>query len=374
MLCSARPAANVHTLICRSTSGSSGESLLFTGVHDGVNGAPGVAAEAAAADLADVPAGPWRGGELGHGLGELREEGVLALRELPHDGRRGAVLDERHVGGEHALAVHQRLVVPVVEQVGGHHVQVLWPGRGGAAVGRQLPGEGVVHALSTVAEERAAGPPDGVGAGERHQVGQVAEALGAEGAREGGDAGGGRRREGVDGVHRRRGEAVELALGNGIVGPAGEHDGVAGGERRDVGAGHGGAARRVHLGADVLDQLQRARLQRGVGPHGLLRAAALEVHGRVAALREAVVEEDAEEAGGERHLALERRLHGGQHDALQLRARRRVEAGAVQRGGQRRGEQHGDGNEGHNQCACAAATARHRHSWCGAVRWVWTVE
>ena len=30
------------------------------------------------------------------------------------------------------------------------------------------------------------------------------------------------------------------------------------------------------------------------------------------------MEEDAEQAGGERHLTLERRLHGGQHDALQL--------------------------------------------------------
>uniref|UniRef100_A0A8R7PLJ9 Uncharacterized protein n=1 Tax=Triticum urartu TaxID=4572 RepID=A0A8R7PLJ9_TRIUA len=349
MLSSARPAANADTLICRSTSGRSRESLLLAGVDDGVDGAPGVAAEAAAADLADVPAGPRRGGELGHGLGELREEGVLALRELPHDGRRGAVLDERHVGGEHALAVHQRPVVPVVEQVGGHHVQVLWPGRGGAAVGRQPPGEGVVHALGPVGEERAARPPDGVGAGERHQVGEVAEALGAEGAGEGGDAGGCRRREAVDDVRRRRGEAVELALRHGVVGAAGEHDGVAGGERRDVGARHGGAARRVHLGADVLHELQRARLQRGVGPHGLLRAAALEVHGRVAALWEAVVEEDAEQAGGERHLTLERRLHGGPHDALQLRARRRVEAGAVQTGGQGWGEQNGDGNEGQNQ-------------------------
>ena len=39
----------------------------------------------------------------------------------------------------------------------------------------------------------------------------------------------------------------------------------------------------------------------------------------------------------------------GRHDALQLRARRRVEAGAVQRGGQGWGEQNGDGNEGQNQ-------------------------
>ncbi|XBI60582.1 hypothetical protein VPH35_041497 [Triticum aestivum] len=197
MLSSGRP-ANAHTLI--DGSDRSSESLLVTGVDDGVDGARGVGAEAAAADLAHVPAGPRRGGELGHGLGELREESVLALRELPDDGCRGAVLDERHVGGEHALAVHQRLVVAVVEQIRRHHVQVLQPARGRATVGRQPPGEGVVHALSPVAEELAARPADGVGAGERHQVGQVAEALGAEGAREGGDAGGGRRREGVDGV------------------------------------------------------------------------------------------------------------------------------------------------------------------------------
>ena len=38
----------------------------------------------------------------------------------------------------------------------------------------------------------------------------------------------------------------------------------------------------------------------------------------------------------------------GRHDALQLRARRRVEASDVQREGQHRGEQHDDNDEGQN--------------------------
>ena len=66
----------------------------------------------------DVPAGPRRGGELGRGIGELGEEGVLAVGELPYDRHRASVPDERHVGGEDALPSHQVLVVAVVEQVG----------------------------------------------------------------------------------------------------------------------------------------------------------------------------------------------------------------------------------------------------------------
>lgn len=42
-------------------------------------------------------------------------------------------------------------------------------------------------------------------------------------------------------------------------------------------------------------------------------------------LREAVMEEDAEEAGGDLDVLASLGLHGGAHDALQLRARRRVE-------------------------------------------------
>ena len=80
---------------------------------------------AAAADLADVPGGlPGHLAELDHGAGELGEEGVLAPREAPDDGRRGGVPDERHVGREHPLAGVEVLVVDVVEGVGRDDVQL----------------------------------------------------------------------------------------------------------------------------------------------------------------------------------------------------------------------------------------------------------
>ena len=46
---------------------------------------------------------------------------------------------------------------------------------------------------------------------------------------------------------------------------------------------------------------------------------------RVAPLREAVVEEDAQEARGDLHVLPARGLHGGAHNAMQVRARQRVE-------------------------------------------------
>jgi hypothetical protein len=83
------------------------------------------------------------------------------------------------------------------------------------------------------------------------------------------------------------------------------------------GAGNGGSAGSVNRDADVLHQLLRPGLQRPVGSEPPL---VVEEDGGVAALREAVVEEDAEEAGRDLHVLAERLLYGEAHDARKLRA------------------------------------------------------
>jgi hypothetical protein len=61
-------------------------------------------------------------------------------------------------------------------------------------------------------------------------------------------------------------------------------DGVPGGERGDVGAGHLGAAGGVDGGADVVDELERLGTERLVGSLLLLAVGTRQEDGRVAAL------------------------------------------------------------------------------------------
>jgi hypothetical protein len=126
-----------------------------------------VGPEAAASDLA--AAGAPQVAHLDHGRAELVEERRLAVGESVDQGLGGGVVEQPLVGGEHALTVPQVDEVPVVEGVRRAHVQVLLPARTGGALLRQPPRElVVVHP-----DEPAASLPDGVAAGERHEVGRV---------------------------------------------------------------------------------------------------------------------------------------------------------------------------------------------------------
>jgi hypothetical protein len=126
-----------------------------------------VGPEAAASDLA--AAGAPQVAHLDHGRAELVEERRLAVGESVDQGLGGGVVEQPLVGGEHALTVPQVDEVPVVEGVRRAHVQVLLPARTGGALLRQPPRElVVVHP-----DEPAASLPDGVAAGEGHEVGRV---------------------------------------------------------------------------------------------------------------------------------------------------------------------------------------------------------
>ncbi|TVU16698.1 hypothetical protein EJB05_40273, partial [Eragrostis curvula] len=279
-------------------------------VGDARDDAGAVGPEAGVA--ADLSGGAPDVAHLDHGPGELVEEGSLVCGEGVDDVSGAGVVGEALVGGEHALPVPQVDVVPVVEGHGRDDVQVLLPVGCGGALPGEAPGEVVVGP-----DEAAAGFTDGVPAGERHQVRRVAEPAAAEDAQER-VHGRGWAREDADLVRRRGPQAVLAAQGQPVERPAGEVDGVARGEGEDVGAGDGGAACGVDTDADVLDELLRPRLQRPVGPETALR---VQEDGPVAALREAVVEEDAEEPRRDLHVAAERVLHGSAHHARQLRAR-----------------------------------------------------
>jgi len=61
----------------------------------------------------------------------------------------------------------------------------------------------------------------------------------------------------------------------------------------------------VDGGADVVDELERLGTQRLVGHLDLLAVGTRQEDGRVAALREAVVEEDADEPRGDADVAAE---------------------------------------------------------------------
>ena len=97
--------------------------------------------------------------------------------------------------------------------------------------------------------------------------------------------------------------------------PTYHDDGVPGGEREDVGAGDDGAtALLLEAVVDVVDGLERGGAQREVGRRLLLARASgrpVQEHGGVAALDEAVVEVEAEEAGGEADVP----AHGVLHEA-----------------------------------------------------------
>uniref|UniRef100_A0A8R7TNV4 Uncharacterized protein n=1 Tax=Triticum urartu TaxID=4572 RepID=A0A8R7TNV4_TRIUA len=286
-------------------------------------------------DLALVAGEEVHVAHLGHGPGELLEEGALVEREAGGHALGGGVVDQALVRLEQALPRDQVEVVLVVEGVRGADVEVLGQGAGGVVPSALVPergGElgvdgrvGVEHRLEAVLEGRAVGDAEGVRAGEGHQVGHVQAAV-AEGGDEGRHVEEGRRQE-ADESGRRRGEGVAAAEGDVEARPAGLDEGVAGGEHGDVGAGDGGPAGAVHGGADALDEVQRHGAEGLVGDLIELAAGALEQHGRVAALREAVVEEDADERRRHAHVAAERLGDVELHDVLQVRARRGVEVG-----------------------------------------------
>jgi hypothetical protein len=106
-------------------------------------------------------------------------------------------------------------------------------------------------------------------------------------------------------------------------------DGVSGGEREDVGAGDDGAAALpLQAVVDVVDGLEGGGSEREVGRRLLLAGAgggAVEQDGGVAALDEAVVEVEAEEARGEAHVPAHGVLHEAPHDGLRLGAAPLVE-------------------------------------------------
>jgi hypothetical protein len=233
-----------------------------------------VGPEAVASDLAGGAA-PNDVAHLDHGGGELGEEGGLVVGEGADDGAGAWVVEEALVGGQHSLPSGEGHEVAVVEGVRRDDVEALLPGRAGGALPCERPGE-----VLAGSDQGADCLADGVAAGERDEVGGVAEASGGEGAEERVDVAEGAREDAELG-RRGRPQAVPAAEGEVVEGPSGEADGVAGGEGEDVGARHRGPAPGVHLGADVLHQLQRRGLQRPVWPGTPLR---VQEDGSVAAL------------------------------------------------------------------------------------------
>jgi hypothetical protein len=159
---------------CKALVASDGGCIVVTADEsaDVGGGAAAVGPEAVAAYLAGC--GCPDAAQLDHGLGELVEEGALVAGEGGDEAARALVSVEALVGEEHPLGAPQRHEVPVVEGVGRDHVQALLPG----AVGGDPPGEVVVPPP----DEAAAGLPHGVAAGERDEVGGVAEAPAPEDA------------------------------------------------------------------------------------------------------------------------------------------------------------------------------------------------
>jgi len=104
---------------------------------------------------------------------------------------------------------------------------------------------------------------------------------------------------------------------------------VAGCDGEDVGARDASfSTPPVHHVSDALDELQRLVVQARVLRVDVLLAAGVglvQQQRRVAPLREAVVEEDAQEARGDLHVLVPRGLHGGPHHAMQVRARLQME-------------------------------------------------
>lgn len=285
---------------CKSLVLSTAGSVVIQVEADGTTVWP----EAVAADLAG-PRSPDVA-HLEHRRGELVEEGALVPSECVDQGPGAAVVEEPLVGGEHPQFSRESDEVPVVEGVRRDNVEVLLPRWPGGA----LPGEPLGE-LVVGSDESAAGLSDGVPTGERDEVGGVAEATTTEEAQERVHVGGGTR-EHADLIGRRRPQAVAAAEAEAVERASGEFDGNAGGEGEDVGAGYGGPAGAVDPGADVLHQLLSPRLQRRVGPEPPLR---VQKDGRVAALREAVVEENPEEAGRDLDVTAHRGSHGGAHYA-----------------------------------------------------------
>jgi len=231
--------------------------------------------------LPDLPLRPGQRRDvahLHHRLREVPEEEVDVVGVRLDERRRLGALGQQHlVGAEQAPAGQDVLEVEVVE-----------PGRGGevqreevaVAAGARAPlpeprrvgrlQRGVRHAVARLVvqplpEAGAAGEADGVGAGERDDVGDV-EAL----APELGDDGGERvvgRRDVVVGALDAGAQRVPPPQRHVPVRPADEDGGVAGGEGEDVGAGDGAGAGGLEGDLDLVDDLESSGgVAVGVGP------------------------------------------------------------------------------------------------------------
>ncbi|CAL4971995.1 unnamed protein product [Urochloa decumbens] len=299
----------------------------------GLDDGPGqqvVARVACGAVCSDLPLG-GAGSEhvdlphLDVGVDELVEEGGLVEREPLHERPRGGVGEQVLVGGEEPLPVEQVHVVLVVERVGRPDVVA---GGVDGALGRagvlELPREplvqgGVLRREEAVLEGAAVRDADGVAAGERHEVGGVQLDLVQEGQQRG-DRGARRRERAQDDRVRRRGQPVATAQGHLVRRAAAQGDGVARGERDDVGAGDDAAAAGLlEAVADLVDGLERGGSERLVGDGLLLAGLAgrgVEQDGGVAALDEAVVEVQPDERRGEAHVALHGRRQVLPHDMM----------------------------------------------------------
>ncbi|CAL9043075.1 unnamed protein product [Musa banksii] len=302
--------------------------------------------------------------ELLHGVREVREKSGLVGGVELHEGLRLRVRRQRLVRRQQPQPPQQVLVVQVVELARRHHVVEGGDGRVRGVVGTRLLQRlrelrvhrrvvGVLVAAVVAVDARrelvAVREADGVGAGEGHQL-LCGEALPSE--------------EGDELVHGHVG-AGELALdggGGGVEGvlaaeadvverPAQHDDELAGGEGEDVGAGdHAGALKLEGcLGAD--DDVEAVPGERDVVVGVALRAVegvGRHEHGGVAAAGEAVVEEEAEGAGGCDGGGDLLGRHHLRHDLLRLGARLLVVGGGELGGG--RGREEEDGNQSRDPC------------------------
>ena len=252
--------------------------------------------------LPDLPLRPRQRRDVAHLHHRLREvlEEEVDVRGVGLDERRrlGALGEQHLVGAEQPPSGQDVLEVEVVE-----------PGRGGevereevvvAAGARASPPQlrrvgdvqrGVRHAVARLVveplpEAGAAGHADGVAAGERDDVGDV-QAL----APELGDDGGERvvgRRDVVVGALDAGAQRVPPPQRHVPGWTADEHRGVARGQGEDVGAGDDARARGLQRGLDLVHDLEATkRVLVGVGAFLAHDAAAVvQQHRSVAALSE----------------------------------------------------------------------------------------
>jgi hypothetical protein len=341
---------------------------------------------AAAPDDALAPRLDADGAEPLHRGGEVLEEGGavggVALGEDPG----GRVLPDGGVGGEQAEAVGQVLVVGLVEVPG--RDDVVEDGDGGVGAvsragalqrARELRVEPRVVAGAPVAvdagrELGAVGEADGVGAGQRHHL-PGREALAGEEAHHGSRRHVGAGQVALD-VARVGAAGVAAAQRDGEPGPAqGGHE-VARRQRQRVGAGDDaralGLQRRLGAGHGVEgvpgqgEVDLRGALRRGAGG-GERR----DQHRGVAAVDEAVVEEEPQRARRRGRVGALLGGDGVRHDPLHARAAAAVVVGR-QPGRRPRRAAGGRGGEQRERQQELAAARRWAHgrkvAWFGSER------